>query len=254
MIRLGRKYEISRFITTALARLRRLFPDNSYAWEISREAVLHSVNIDAQTLFDIIHLGYEWHIPSILPTAFLDMCAMMSLVSSRQHGGSSSHRADRLYYSQKLYQVLKFPLLREIRNPIQYFNIKHYVVLNCLQGRAIFVANFFQSVLRKLEFNDGVGSPYIVPHPSSCHDRPECETEFSRVLGHIIGMAAGTDPVNFLKDVLGDQADELCQQCQYIMKRVLNQSWEETWVSLPGYFNLPAWVDMKDFDEEDVQD
>lgn len=83
MVRLGRKYEIAHFTAMALEYLRQLFLRTLYGWDDSRNAAENVFRHDKRFLIDVINIGYECQIPSILPGAFLHLCRWYTLVGFR---------------------------------------------------------------------------------------------------------------------------------------------------------------------------
>lgn len=80
MVRLGRKYEISYWKTSAMSFLRRLFPRDPNQWVWSHYAVKNLVAKNQSYLFDVVNLAYENHISSVVPIAFLNLLTIHNLV------------------------------------------------------------------------------------------------------------------------------------------------------------------------------
>ena len=75
MIRLGLKYEFTRFKDEALICLKKLFPNSLQKW------LKTSNRFRLAALFDVINLAHETSITSILPAAYLEVCYNASVVS-----------------------------------------------------------------------------------------------------------------------------------------------------------------------------
>ncbi|KDR77419.1 hypothetical protein GALMADRAFT_65536 [Galerina marginata CBS 339.88] len=76
-IRLGRKYDLVRFVEDAIGRLNHGFPKTLQNWD---EVDHTQVFTDAKgLLFDIINFAYEFSLNSVLPCAFLRLCEKYSL-------------------------------------------------------------------------------------------------------------------------------------------------------------------------------
>ena len=83
MVRLGRKYDISHWKSSALSYLRQLFSKDPAQWTSSHDDVQELYEKNQSFLFDVINLAYENHIFSIVPVAFLNLFAIHTLVCSQ---------------------------------------------------------------------------------------------------------------------------------------------------------------------------
>lgn len=131
-----------------------------------------------------------------------------------------------------------------------------------MRGRATFVADFRQSLLGRLELDPGVLydfesgrehddsllSRYIIP-ANGCNRRESCSNSFVTSLVRMAGMGenTGTGRIDFPRDPSLLRGNE-CRVCAAIMDRKFFEAKHAWWRYFPSHFNLPAWVQMKDFD------
>ena len=59
MMRLGRKYEIAYFKSSAVKYLRDLFPTSLEMWDISHKEIVKLAAQDKGFLFDVVNMAYE---------------------------------------------------------------------------------------------------------------------------------------------------------------------------------------------------
>ena len=115
MIRLGRKYDFSRFKNKALKYIKQLFPRNLKEWlAVHNDNSLLTEIIDSSEgfLLHVINLAYENDIPSILPAAIICLCMRHDLVCLNELKVTTIHLMRCWLYSVKLLWVLSIPMVK----------------------------------------------------------------------------------------------------------------------------------------------
>ncbi|KDR77421.1 hypothetical protein GALMADRAFT_224801 [Galerina marginata CBS 339.88] len=214
-IRLGRKYDLIRFVTDAMARLKHGFPNQLRKWD---EVDLSEVFTETKgLLFDVINLAYEFSINSILPAAFLQLCQTYTLLEILQ----GEERDD------KSMAVLSLQALQ-----------------TCLVGRDKVVRALPRGISTFFIQDRAFQSPNCV--------QPACPGEFLDILFFFtdeepflrIAFPGSDSPWDF-KDF---SDSDLCDDC--VKKGELQWTRFRIWLwnKLPLYFGSGPWSSLKDME------
>lgn len=248
MIRIGRKYEIHTFTETALTYLRKLFPRDQNLWVASRPKVRQIVTDSRDFLFDIVNLAYENGIPSILPAAFLGLYTHHSLVCQRPP--ITSLQPFPLIYIRTQNEILSGIELPGQRRAV----LVPKVMQTCVLSRAACSNLFYDSLrtcLGRLHKKSGE-EMYLIPH-HLCDDKWGC----TRALVDFFSCSSGSpgtecEAVHF-PVVLQDLRSpfQFCPTCITSLEIAFTGCLKGWWDCLPDIvLDLPAWEEMKDFDDE----
>ncbi|KAJ3512110.1 hypothetical protein NMY22_g15433 [Coprinellus aureogranulatus] len=221
MIRLGRKYEIQHLKDEGLRRLKRQYPsDLDEHGALDPDVYVHvgfnEPGPDGKelsginSLFAVLNLAHEFSIRSILPAVYLDSA--------------------------------RFPL-DDILFDSDELLIPYGALRSCLYGR--------EKLLRAwIERSDSIVVNDFCATKSVC--KPVAQA-FAQALRHPppnLGRVL-LPWTNFTRNwrTAVSLLDSLCHRCVEDFKTVHQAERQKLWDALPGYFKLPAWADLKDFDE-----
>ncbi|KDR67625.1 hypothetical protein GALMADRAFT_257854 [Galerina marginata CBS 339.88] len=214
ILRLGKKYEIDYLRDEGLQRLRLKFPSSLDLWDESYYDCLYTVS---ETLrYDAINLAHELSIQTILPALY---AAVVKDYNAEDILSGLTANEKRIYLNEDA--------------------LKH-----CLIGRDN-VLIFVQEHLR-----DWVGRTDIIPAPD-CHSTEACQPQKSDVILRLraFDSSYGTIEIFNPAPALGPKFQKICPVCTKSVEQAYKDLRQELWQSLPSYFGLPKWKDLKDFDQ-----
>ncbi|KAJ3547312.1 hypothetical protein NMY22_g1702 [Coprinellus aureogranulatus] len=225
MIRLGKKYEMPHLRDEGLARLKLEYPSKLKEYDnldaVNFSHIHYSAgddsdddnNDDTEPISDTIHLAHECGIQSVLPMLYLMFAAAM-LSTLKDH-------PDRL--------------------PLPYAALR-----SCVIGRDRLITAAMDKIFAWIHL---VGSVDSCLAPKSCQSAskqlmadlirypPNCQGVFNTWKKYSIRVSvAGT-------------LQGLCRPCKEYASNSYEKGREEVWDTLPTYFELPGWQDLKDFDD-----
>ncbi|KDR67627.1 hypothetical protein GALMADRAFT_79593 [Galerina marginata CBS 339.88] len=215
ILRFGKKYEIDYLRDEGLKRLRLEFPTTLELWDNSYNQCLHIMG-SPTIYYDVINLAHELSIQSSLPTMYVGLISTSNakvLLSGRPLGRLSE---EKVYLNQE-------------------------ALHSCLIGRDK-ILTAVQKILK-----DWVSRTDIIP-ANGCRSVDRCRS-------HRLVTILGLSIFNLLPtlDILNPnppiEPRKICLVCVDSVKQAHSHVRKEIWESLPSYFDLPKWEDLKDFDQ-----
>ncbi|CAA7266013.1 unnamed protein product [Cyclocybe aegerita] len=219
MLRLGKKYDISLLRDEALKRLRQDFPVTLMEWDNSYEghcgpSLDFSFVSPSQAVADVIALGLEEDVSTILPGVFF-------------------------YYIVKT--SLEDIVLGESSLP-------HDVRMKCIVGRdRLFI--HLRGIVNNWAGLEAFMDLEYCTRGGLCVQK---KTQLLRELEHVFwgdnGMPFSLASISDLPFPAGQMVKDLCKFCAASVEGCYEEARESIWDALPGFFSLPRWHELKDFD------
>ncbi|TEB27368.1 hypothetical protein FA13DRAFT_1736503 [Coprinellus micaceus] len=213
MIRLGRKYEISYLRDEGLARLKREFPTTLEEYDRLPEEYLSFTYPETQCgldpIVDIIKLAHECNIQSILPALYLQ---------------ATSWKLDELLYRPDC------------------SSIPFRALCNIISGRDELL-NARKDLERCVLFGQGIQAQWLrgAPEPLlALQTWTDCLESVEKMLKHVSIDIVRKGALDHMR---------LCRACLLKAQEAHNRVRKDVWDELPGYFKLPGWGELKDFQE-----
>ncbi|KAJ7432174.1 hypothetical protein B0H11DRAFT_2127279 [Mycena galericulata] len=211
MLRLGRKYDIRKAKNDALERIHFEFPNDFKEWESTPEDLVQIDN-DPAIWIDLLNLCYECGIYSSIP-----ILAFSSLYSHNLETILAGiNRADGTCASltSDVKQTLSIAFER-----ILLFQRENLVWLN---------------------------DKTVIPDVS-CQSQTKCNGQ-KMALNHSVAWN-GFLHLTYIIDAWDEEwSEKLCDSCEAAAKECYEAGRLKGWQSLPSFFGLPEWKDLKDLD------
>ncbi|KAJ7175339.1 hypothetical protein C8R46DRAFT_1248678, partial [Mycena filopes] len=214
MLRLGRKYDMNSFREDALSRMHHDFPTRLVNWDRRCAAgLLEKIEPTGGVLVDLLNLAYEAGIYTSLPALAFRCLHVYSL--ERLFDGIERADGSRAVIPDGTKVILALALER-----IQLFQRTH---------------------LAWLKEDD------VVPS-AGCKSRTKCVKEqalMARIecLDRKIDLSYTLD--TWSKAGQGKLVNRLCSACDEAAKSTYDAERKRAWNTLPSFFGLPAWADLK---------
>lgn len=208
-MRLGQKYDMSLFRTTAHRYLRSIFPMDLDMWDASRISVDEVVGCDIGFLFDVINSAYDCQLLVVVPAAFLHMFRLHKFV-----------RHFRIIYQTWLIVGLQEEILHGVENPDdnqQAKALQRQALFHAIKYRSLFLNMTHRAMTRMLS-STGKNYPYTIP-VDGCTNTVNCSIGIVRLLGGMLGSGASHEFLNnFVQatELFSSPDPILCHQCHWL--------------------------------------
>ena len=222
MLRLGRKYVIACLENEVLRRLHHDFPTTLAEWDSSEDRQIEDGS-ELVTVFEVISIAHEFRLFTILPAVYAKYVELLPLVASFCHNNAV---VSDYYFEQE----------RLPRNP----GIPEKARECCILGYVRIL-----EYLKKTN-TDALCPPLILPS-QTCSRRGKCEANTIQKLPVWDTGESERFGIFGRWGMRGPHVTKgLCARCQVQVKKLTNNVRSEFWLSLPTFFGLPAWADLKD--------
>ncbi|KAJ7449092.1 hypothetical protein B0H11DRAFT_2079537 [Mycena galericulata] len=214
MLRLGRKYDIPKAKDDALERIHSEFPNDFKEWESMPDAFVQ-IDHDPAICIDLLNLCYECGIYSSIPTLAFSCLYLHKLEKTL----TGINRADGTLASLTS------------------------------DGVKLTLAIAFERILsfqrENLAWLDGTT---VIPH-ISCESRTKCNRQKMALYHSIAWKTDNSVDLSYTMNTWDEEWwEELCDSCEAVAKERYEASRLKGWQSLPSFFGLPEWKDLKDLD------
>ncbi|KAJ7134247.1 hypothetical protein C8R44DRAFT_848895 [Mycena epipterygia] len=225
MLRLGRKYEMTRFKTDAVSRIHHEFPTRLTAWDRrTATGLFEKIHPTTGVLVDLLNLAYENGIYTSIPTLAFRCLHVYSLVTPR------------LRSAEKLFEGVE---RGDGSRAIIPEGTKLTLAL-ALERIQLFQKNN----ITWLKEDETIPS-------AGCKSRTKCIKE-QTIMARIECLDRKVDLTYTIhawnKAGGGKWSNRLCGACEEAAKSPYDAGRRKAWELLPTFFGLPGWKDLKDMD------
>ncbi|KAJ7449088.1 hypothetical protein B0H11DRAFT_2079513 [Mycena galericulata] len=214
MLRLGRKYDIRKAKDDALERIHSEFPNDFKEWD-SKPSEFVYIDNEPGILIDLLNLCYE--------------CGIYSSIPSLAFACLYSH-------------TLELPLTGIKRADGTRASLSSDAV-------KVTLAIAFQRIIsfqrENLVWLDG---ETVIPD-ASCRSQTNCKQQKIALSHSVAWNGNGLADLGYTIDAWDEEwSEKLCDSCEAAAKECYEASRLKGWQSLPSFFGLPEWNDLKDLD------
>ncbi|KAF8968277.1 hypothetical protein BDZ97DRAFT_1655140 [Flammula alnicola] len=210
MLRLGQKYDLERFRNAALGRLKFHVPTELSRCELLFAGEKLGTAITKGYEFDILAIALELGLKSILPVAYYQCLTNYTLES------------------------LLYGILRPDGSKV---HLSQATLATLLIGRENIINNIFLHTFHFLK-----GDPKFFPC-ATCSSRDVCSVARSR---HYETLSLNIKLDAALSGDIDRHIRGFCKYCSSSARTHWYSGRERLWKSLPTYFGLPEWENLKD--------